>query len=563
MSAAARVVLAIPNVKTHLPRFYPSDLGALSALLKQHGYDTRIFALDVMSGSGLAKGLDRFTRLLRSYEPDVVGISSIYSQVHYASLMARCVRQHDPHVPVIIGGKQATLHPESLVARPEFDAVCVGEGEGALLDFVRAVESGDDFRSIPNIWCRADHGSHRAPGPAVRVHGLEETSDLVVEPDPTDGADHCWIATLEVTRRCDRSCPACDRPCPAVPPPDPSLEQLLDTIERLRGRALVLRLDGGEPTLRDDLPELIAAGRRAGFLQVEIATHGLDLLPPGRLERLVDAGLETLYLQFDGLTADAYRVLRGEDLLDDKLRLLDRCREAGLANVALAATLAPGVNDDQVGELIRFAVAEHDLVRAVCFHPVTARHSNPRLTIEDVKAAAEEQTGGVLRRQDWLPLTAATPVAWALHAALDVARIEHGSHPACGAASVVVADGDGFLPIGEYVDVERMLSYLAGEPLKGPASGRRARLTRAALAAVRSLRPRGVRALAASQLARLGGSGSGLARREVLVMTMRFQDAHDLDRARLDACTLRCAMPDGRLVSRCERNVLMDPREQE
>jgi uncharacterized radical SAM superfamily Fe-S cluster-containing enzyme len=78
-----------------------------------------------------------------------------------------------------------------------------------------------------------------------------------------------------------------------------------------------LQLSGGEPTVRDDLPEIVKLARRAGFGFVQLNTNGLRLAEdPALAGKLADAGLSSIFLQFDGVRDEVFRSLRGRELLE-------------------------------------------------------------------------------------------------------------------------------------------------------------------------------------------------------------------------------------------------------
>ncbi|MQY61895.1 radical SAM protein, partial [archaeon] len=117
-----------------------------------------------------------------------------------------------------------------------------------------------------------------------------------------------------------------------------------------------LQFSGGEPTIRKDLFELVKKAKELGFHHVEVNTNGLLLAQSVDFCRgLLESGVSTVYLQFDGLTSDVYKFTRGVDLLDVKMKAIENCREAGLS-IVLVVTLIKGVNDHQIGDIIRFAI---------------------------------------------------------------------------------------------------------------------------------------------------------------------------------------------------------------
>lgn len=171
----------------------------------------------------------------------------------------------------------------------------------------------------------------------------------------------------------------------------------------------ILQLSGGEPTTRDDLPALIEEARNLEFAGIQINTNGLRLAEEvGYARRLRDAGASWVYLQFDGRTDGPYRALRGRSLAALKERAVENCIEAGLP-VVLVATLVPGVNTDQVGDIVRFALFRSPGVRGVHFQPVAYVGRYPkapadadRFTLPEVVTALCDQTG-LFRPGDFYP----------------------------------------------------------------------------------------------------------------------------------------------------------------
>ncbi len=117
-----------------------------------------------------------------------------------------------------------------------------------------------------------------------------------------------------------------------------------------------MQLSGGEPTLRDDLPELTHFAKEAGCSYVQLNTNVLRLArEPDYARRLADAGLDIVFLQFDSTRDDIYETLRGEKLLETKLEAIRVCGENRLG-VTLVPTVVRGVNDDNLGEIIALFV---------------------------------------------------------------------------------------------------------------------------------------------------------------------------------------------------------------
>ena len=207
---------------------------------------------------------------------------------------------------------------------------------------------------------------------------------------------------LEVTSRCDLACPVCYASA-SRHGADASLAEIggwLDTLAEAGGRVHI-QLSGGEPTVRDDLPEIVALIRSRGFDFVQLNTNGVRIArEPDYLAALAKAGLDCVFLQFDGVTDDVYQRLRGAKLMRLKTQAIRNCGAAGIG-VVLTPTLVPGVNVDQIGAIVDFAIAETPAVRAVHFQPVsyfgrclTPPDDASRITLPEVMEALIAHSGG-------------------------------------------------------------------------------------------------------------------------------------------------------------------------
>jgi hypothetical protein len=214
---------------------------------------------------------------------------------------------------------------------------------------------------------------------------------------------------LEVTSRCNLGCPVCFASANERTDRDPDIQTIAGWYRALmaKGGPFNIQLSGGEPTMRDDLDEIIRIGRKAGFTFFQLNTNGLRLAEDiDYTKRLEEAGLNCVYLQFDSLKDTAYTVLRGQALLDIKKRVIEVCRKVGLG-VVLVPTIVEGVNDDELGKLILFAAENLPTVRGIHFQPATSvgrfevQRAARRLTIPDILHRIETQTSGAVRRADF------------------------------------------------------------------------------------------------------------------------------------------------------------------
>ncbi len=210
---------------------------------------------------------------------------------------------------------------------------------------------------------------------------------------------------LEVTSRCNLNCTYCfahggERDL------QPSFEELCRRIDIIaeKGGGPLLQLTGGEPTLRDDLPELAAYAKKAGCAYTQINTNGIRLAEDeDYVRRLAEAGVDIVFLQFDGTDDVVYRKLRGRDLLDVKLAAIANCDRYKIG-VTLVPTIVRGINDSQLGNIIRKAIELFPAVRSVHFQPVTYMGRYPesldlteiggnRYTLDELMHDLSEQTG--------------------------------------------------------------------------------------------------------------------------------------------------------------------------
>lgn len=214
---------------------------------------------------------------------------------------------------------------------------------------------------------------------------------------------------LELTNRCNLRCPVCFASAGENPVKEPSLADIGRQFDMLmaHGGPFNIQLSGGEPTMRDDLPEILRLGREKGFSFFQLNTNGLRLASePGYAEALKSAGLNTVFLQFDGVTDDVYLALRGRGLMKEKEASIANCAAAGLG-IVLVPVIARGVNEEQVGEVLRYGLAHAPAVRGVHFQPISYfgrcaldRPAKP-ITIPKMLALIEEQTDGMMRAADF------------------------------------------------------------------------------------------------------------------------------------------------------------------
>jgi len=385
---------------------------------------------------------------------------------------------------------------------------------------------------------------------------------------------HTVLGIIDVTNRCNMACPVCFAYAGATNYVyEPSYEQIVDMIKLLRANrpwaCNALQFSGGEPTVRNDLPDLIKEAKKAGISHVEVNTNGLRIAEDiGYFKKLLEAGLSTLYLQFDGLREEIYKKTRARaDLVPIKQKVIENARMIGMDSIVLVVTLAKGVNDKDLGDIVQYAVKNHDVVRCINIQPISmagrARKEELRklrITIPDTLKLIEEQTNGAVTRWDWRPVNWPVPVSKGMGVIKNKAYPEFTIHPMCGAATFLVVEKDGsYKPIMRYVDVDKLAEvfwdvYYTG--LKGKKT--MAKLKRLKLLSM--ARSGLVRGLIKDVITK--GSYEALGdfmRRIVMIGIMHFQDVWNFDLDRVQKCAIHYVTPDMKIRSFCTYNSIHRP----
>ena len=213
---------------------------------------------------------------------------------------------------------------------------------------------------------------------------------------------------LELTRRCNLECPVCYASAGKCGD-DPNIEDIERQYDFLmaHGGPFNIQLSGGEPTLREDLPEIIWLGRQKGFTFFQLNTNGIRLAAePDYAKSLKAAGLNTVFLQFDGMSDAVYEALRGRPLLREKLAAIESCAAAGLG-IVLVSVIAPGVNEEEAGGILRLAMTRMPYVRGVHFQPLSyfgrcaLKRAERPVTIPRMLRLIEKQTEGMMKYADF------------------------------------------------------------------------------------------------------------------------------------------------------------------
>jgi uncharacterized radical SAM superfamily Fe-S cluster-containing enzyme len=359
-------------------------------------------------------------------------------------------------------------------------------------------------------------------------------------------AQHTCLGIIEVNTACNLDCPICFADSgTGIRGHGFSLslsqvESMLDAFVDAEGEPESVQLSGGEPSIHPKILEMLAAAKRRAIPLVMLNTNGIRLARDPRFApALAEIGVH-VYLQFDGFDADTQLAIRGTDLTAEKRRALEACAEAGVT-VSLAATIERGINEHEVGAVMRFGV-EHPAVTGVFFQPAT--HSGrsridadplDKLTNSDVIDAICAQLPDWFRGDDFVPVPCCSP--------------------SCRSATFALYDGEDLIPLPRLVDVEQYLDYVSNravpdlevrEALEGlwsakAAGGSPPVVERLDCVACATGMPPELRDVAA---------------RGFMVVIQDFQDPYTLDVNKLRKCCVSEIVPDGRLIPFCAYNSL-------
>jgi len=353
------------------------------------------------------------------------------------------------------------------------------------------------------------------------------------------------LAILEITERCNLTCPMCYAySSPAER--DYSLEEIetrLDQLIAVEGKGISLQLSGGEPSVRKDLEQIAALVQRKGFGHLEMVSNGIRLArEPDFADKLVDWGFTSVYLQFDSTRPADIVKLRGEDLWNVREQAIAALERVKLPST-LAVSLYDGLNTDQVQQVIDFAWRHPDTVCAIAFQAATPfgrfevenGQSNPRkLRMPEILQLIEEQTG--------IPQRLFFPVG-------------EGS-PLCNAFTLLKHTKDGYKPIAPNFTLREFLEVIGPRPnmtLRMLTRGRTAVLPQLVSNIGGSLK------LMKTLWPHIGTDPSFWTSRKTLTLFVKpFMDESDLDMSRIERCCFHNASPRG-VMSFCALNARMRP----
>jgi uncharacterized radical SAM superfamily Fe-S cluster-containing enzyme len=396
------------------------------------------------------------------------------------------------------------------------------------------------------------------------------------------------VLTVDLTNRCNMMCDPCFMDANQVGYVHElsfdDVREILDASLSIKPRRqMSVQFSGGEPTLSPHFLESVRYARDVGYFCVQCASNGIRFAQdPEFCRQAKEAGLRLCYLQFDGVTNEANSHRKVGNLFDVKLRAIENLAAAGI-DVVLVVTIVNGVNNDQVGPVVQFAIDNADKVTVVSFQPVSFTGRDEEISDEDRRRQRytlshlahdmHDQLGATEPLRDWFPLSAMNPfsdvVDLLLGQSADFGALNCGCHPNCGIGTVLLVNKrtKQMVPLAEMLDIEQVLKDF--QAIADAGHGRKATLTKMGLSVLRNFRAEkapdgyGMLELVRQALSQMGAGGSEIGATEgdakkfewrfLFVAGMWFQDLFNYDFRRTEMCIIPYGTQMGE-VSFCAYN---------
>ncbi len=395
---------------------------------------------------------------------------------------------------------------------------------------------------------------------------------------------HTVLAIIDVTNACNLQCSICFAYAGKIGYLyKPSLKQIGEIMDNLRANLPVpppaIQLSGGEPTVRPDFLEIVKMAKDRGFRHIEVNTNGIRMADEKDgveyIDQLQKAGADTFYLSFDGVTPEPYigrapshmdekgKQEHAKWLFNTKLRAIQNCREAGMHSLVLVPVIVKEMNDHQLGDIINFAIKNIDVVRCVNFQPVSFAGRTEqwevqrgRITIPEAINKIEEQTNGLVKKQDFYPVPCVVPISEFLNEYKMKPHVEFTVHPHCGAATYLYVDKGNATPITKLANVDSFFDSLG----KAAEDIRHKHRTRAKIrvgaSALKNIRLKILRQVMPAILKGNYESLRPFHYKTLMIGMMHFMDAYNFDLARVERCCIHYGFPGGKIVPFCTMNTL-------
>jgi len=382
------------------------------------------------------------------------------------------------------------------------------------------------------------------------------------------------IGVIDVTKRCDLNCAICFSTFPEhevdYEPSKDVIVKMLEFLSKVNPKPPAILFSGGEPLEREDMPEIIGVAHKLRFMTI-LATNGVRLAESPELAvKFKENGLNIVYLQFDSFHDEFYEKIRGQKLLKTKMKAIENCRKHDI-EIILVNTLMRGFNDNEVGDIIRFAAQNSYIIRGIIFQPIafTGRATdNPfREEWRDTLFAeeVENQSRDEIKTTDLFPLSVMTSPIMVMSKFMKKPWPLFSCSPQCGLVNWMYVSKSGkVIPINHFVNFERFFRILQKTAKSVESKGRFSILSSLFLASIQSLnwplvtKEIGIftlmKTILKMHISPSYQSLANLRRRIFLLGCMAFMDPYTFDVNRVRRCVVHYVTPDLKIIPFCAYN---------
>jgi uncharacterized radical SAM superfamily Fe-S cluster-containing enzyme len=290
------------------------------------------------------------------------------------------------------------------------------------------------------------------------------------------------VLTIDLTNRCNMMCDPCFMDANQVGFVHEltwdEIKTMLDNAISIKPRRqMSVQFSGGEPTLSPYFLDAVAYSRKVGYNSVQAASNGIEFAKSEEFCRqAAEAGLRYVYLQFDGIGNAANSHRKVGNLFDVKLKAIHNLHNAGVEIVPVT-TIVNGINNEQVGRIIQFALDNPKTISFLSFQPVSftgrdeevtdERRTAQRYTLSHLAHDVKNQVGIGEPTRDWFPISFMSTFSdWAdlVHGPnADWGQLSCGCHPNCGIGTAMMIDKETkeAVPIPAFLKMERLAKDVA------------------------------------------------------------------------------------------------------
>jgi len=361
----------------------------------------------------------------------------------------------------------------------------------------------EDVMAIDTAFFR--HLEEVFPGRDIRAH-----SDEKLHNHGTSTIKHGRgsVLTIDLTNRCNMMCDPCFMDANQVGFVHEltwdEIKTMLDNAISIKPRRqMSVQFSGGEPTLSPYFLDAVAYSRKVGYNSVQAASNGIEFAKSEEFCRqAAEAGLRYVYLQFDGIGNAANSHRKVGNLFDVKLKAIHNLHNAGVEIVPVT-TIVNGINNEQVGRIIQFALDNPKTISFLSFQPVSftgrdeevsdERRTAQRYTLSHLAHDVKDQVGLGEPTRDWFPISFMSTFSdWAdlVHGPnADWGQLSCGCHPNCGIGTAMMIDKETkeAAPVPAFLKMERFAKDVAR--INDAARGRTLSVLGMALALMRNYDP--------------------------------------------------------------------------